>query len=78
MAFSKTVINMLKYHEYVIKLYMFYFHICNTTTYQCCQGAEISAAELKRGPTKICAAGKIGGQIFFKYVKKGRKGDELF
>jgi hypothetical protein len=40
---------------------------------QCCQGAEISAAELKRGPTKFCAAGKIGGRIFFKYAKKGPK-----
>jgi hypothetical protein len=40
---------------------------------QCYQGAKISAAELKRGPTKICAAGKIGGQIFFEFAKKGPK-----
>jgi Integrase core domain len=38
---------------------------------QCCQGAKILAAELKRGPTKICAAEKTGGRIFFKYAKKG-------
>jgi hypothetical protein len=37
---------------------------------QCCQGAEILATEHKRGPTKIPAARKIGGQIFFKYAKK--------
>jgi hypothetical protein len=46
---------------------------------QCCQGAEISAAELKRGPTKICAAGQIGGRIFFKYAKKrAEKGPNFF
>jgi hypothetical protein len=42
-----------------------------TNVHQCCQGAEISAAKLKKGPTKICAAGKIGGRIFFKNAKKG-------
>jgi hypothetical protein len=45
---------------------------------QCCLGAEISAAELKRGPTKICAAGKIGGRIFFKYARKGPKRGRTF
>jgi hypothetical protein len=45
---------------------------------QCCQGAEISASELKRVPTKIYAAGKIGGRIFFKYAKKGPKRGRTF
>jgi hypothetical protein len=40
---------------------------------QCCQEAEISAAELKRGPTKICAA-----EFSLNMPKKGRKGAELF
>jgi hypothetical protein len=47
-------------------------------TVQCCQVAEILAAEHKRGPTKIPAARKICGRIFFKYAKKERKGAELF
>jgi hypothetical protein len=49
-----------------------------TLQYQCCQGAEISAAELKRGPKKICAAGKIGGRIFIEYAKKGPKRGRTF
>jgi hypothetical protein len=45
---------------------------------QCCQGAGISAATLKRGPTKMCAAEKIRGRIFFKYAKKGQKRGRTF
>jgi hypothetical protein len=46
---------------------------------QCCQGAEISAVEPKRGRYKIAGAGKTGGQFFYQICKKkGRKGAELF
>jgi hypothetical protein len=35
--------------------------------------------KLKRGPTEICAAEKIGDQIFFKYAKKrAEKGPNFF
>jgi hypothetical protein len=42
---------------------------------QCCQRVEISAAELKRGRLKFCAAGKTCGPIFLAdLTNKGHKG----
>jgi hypothetical protein len=37
---------------------------------QCCQGPEISAAELKMGPTKMFAAEKIGSRIVLRFSQK--------
>jgi hypothetical protein len=38
---------------------------------QCCEGAEISAAELKRGPAKICTLEKLA-PISLNMPKRGR------
>jgi hypothetical protein len=44
----------------------------NTFDKQCCQGAEISAAKLKKGRKKF------GAEPLPDLSKKGRKGAELF
>jgi hypothetical protein len=46
--------------------------------YQCCQGAEISAARHKRGRTKWCGAGKVWGRTFGRIIKKGPKRGRTF
>jgi hypothetical protein len=40
---------------------------------QCCQGAEISAAKHKKGRKKLCGAGKIFWQIYQKRAEKRPK-----
>jgi hypothetical protein len=45
---------------------------------QCCQGAEISAAKLKKGRKKLAGPGKSGAELFPNLSKKGRKGAKLF
>jgi hypothetical protein len=40
---------------------------------QCCQGAEISAAKLKKGRNKFGGAGKVRGRTFTQFIKKGPK-----
>jgi hypothetical protein len=44
---------------------------------QCCQLAEISAAEHKSGRTKIAVVGKIRGRIFCRFSQNGRKEAKL-
>jgi hypothetical protein len=39
--------------------------------YQCCQGAEISAAKLKKGWKKFGGAGKVRGRTFTWFIEKG-------
>jgi hypothetical protein len=43
-----------------------------------CQGTEISAAELKRGPKKFVQPEKLAADFSLNMPKKGRKGAELF
>jgi hypothetical protein len=40
-------------------------------TKQCCQGAEISAAKLKKGRKIFGGAGKVRGRTFTRFIKKG-------
>jgi hypothetical protein len=45
---------------------------------QCCQGAEMSAAELKGAFQKFVRPEKLATEIPINMLKKGRKGVELF
>jgi hypothetical protein len=45
---------------------------------QCCQGAEVSAAKLKKGRNKFGEPGKSGAELLPDLSKKDRKWAELF
>jgi hypothetical protein len=47
-------------------------------SFQCCQLAEISAAKHKSGLTKISAARKIRGRIFYRFAKNWQKKGRTF
>ncbi len=48
-----------------------FFNSAPTSTLQCCQPAESSAAELKRGRVKRWEAGKIRCRIWTRFSKNG-------
>jgi hypothetical protein len=63
---------------YSKKYVNFCFVLPAATVNQCCQGAEISAAKLKKGRPKFVGAGKVRGRTFTRFIKKGLKRGRTF